>query len=192
MEQEKNDLLLNDLFEAHGGFDNLINEMKDAGIEFPYDDTITMEEASYSNAFNAISRMNDYVSEYTFLTEENTEFFDHEAGIIIKGILLYGVTIIALKLFSKTLSAQKINEIWYLLVGALLGSVNTGIIFNNINNYRYGTKDSRDLLNRLATLKENYKKDYDLALNEIDSMFSLNRNLWKELDNHKAKQFIKK
>ena len=72
MEQEKNDLLLNDLFEAHGGFDNLINEMKDAGIEFPYDDTITMEEASYSNAFNAISRMNDYVSEYTFLTEENT------------------------------------------------------------------------------------------------------------------------
>ena len=192
MEQEKNDLLLNDLFEAHGGFDNLINEMKDAGIEFPYDDTITMEEASYSNAFNAISRMNDYVSEYTFLTEENTEFFDHEASIIIKGILLYGVTIIALKLFSKTLSAQKINEIWYLLVGALLGSVNTGIIFNNINNYRYGTKESRDLLNRLATLKENYKKDYDLAFNEVDSMFSLNRNLWKELDNHKAKQFIKK
>lgn len=192
MEQEKNDLLLNDLFEAHGGFDNLINEMKDAGIEFPYDDTITMEEASYSNAFNAISRMNDYVSEYTFLTEENTEFFDHEASIIIKGILLYGVTIIALKLFSKTLSAQKINEIWYLLVGALLGSVNTGIIFNNINNYRYGTKESRDLLNRLATLKENYKKDYDLAFNEVDSMFSLNRNLWKELDNYKAKQFIKK
>ena len=192
MEQEKNDLLLNDLFEAHGGFDNLINEMKDAGIEFPYDDTITMEEASYSNAFNAISRMNDYVSEYTFLTEENTEFFDHEASIIIKGILLYGVTIIALKLFSKTLSAQKINEIWYLLVGAILGSVNTGIIFNNINNYRYGTKESRDLLNRLATLKENYKKDYDLAFNEVDSMFSLNRNLWKELDNHKAKQFIKK
>ena len=192
MEQEKNDLLLNDLFEAHGGFDNLINEMKDAGIEFPYDDTITMEEASYSNAFNAISRMNDYVSEYTFLTEENTEFFDHEAGIIIKGILLYGVTIIALKLFSKTLSAQKINEIWYLLVGALLGSVNTGIIFNNINNYRYGTKDSRDLLNRLATLKEDYKKDYDIAYNEIDCMFSLNRNLWKELDKNKAKQFIKK
>ncbi len=192
MEQEKNDLLLNDLFEAHGSFDNLINEMKDAGIVFPYEDTITMEEASYTNAFNAISRMNDYVSEYTFLTEENEEFFDHEAGIILKGILLYGVTIIALKLFSKTLSAQKINEIWYLLVGALLGSVNTGIIFNNINNYRNSSKESRDLLNRLATLKEDYKKDYDIAYNEIDCMFSLNRNLWKELDKNKAKQFIKK
>ena len=192
MEQEKNDLLLNDLFEAKGGFDNLINEMKDAWIVFPYEDTITMEEASYTNAFNAISRMNDYVSEYTFLTEENTEFFDHEAGIILKGVLLYGVTIIALKLFSKTLSAVKINEIWYLLIGALLGSVNTGIIFNNINNYRNGSKESRDLLNRLTTLKEDYKKDYDIAYNEIDCMFSLNRNLWKELDKNKAKQFIKK
>ena len=192
MEQEKNDLLLDDLFEAKGSFDNLINEMKDLGIVFPYEDTIKIEEASYMNAFNALSRMNEYTTEYNYLYEENTEFFDHEAGIILKGVLLYGVTIIALKLFSKVLSAQKINEMVYLIVGMLLGSINTGIIFNNLNNFRNGTKESRELLNRLATLKESYKEDCSIAMNEIDCLYSLNRNLWKELDSHRAKQFTKK
>ena len=191
MEQERNDLLLNDLFEAHGGFDNLINEMKDLGISFPYEDTIRIEEASYTNAYNAISRMNEYTTEYNYLYEENGEYFDHEAGIILKGVLLYGVTIIALKLFSKVLSAQKINEMVYLIVGMLLGSINTGMIFNNLNNFRNGTKESRDLLNRLATLRENYKEDYNTAMNEIDCLFSLNRNLWKELDSYKAKVLLK-
>ncbi len=192
MEQEKNDLLLDDLFEAKGSFDNLIQEMMDKGISFPYEDTIKLEETSYANAFNAISRMNEYTTEYNYLYEENDEYFDHEAGIILKGVLLYGVTIIALKLFSKVLSAQKINEMVYLIVGMLLGSINTGIIFNNLNNFRNGTKESRDLRNRLATLKESYKEDYNIAMNEIDCLFSLNRNLWKELDGEKSKQFIKK
>ena len=192
MEQEKNDRLQNDLFEVKATFDGLIQEMKDKNINFPYDDTISLAETSYANAFNAISRMNEYTSEYNFLYEENIEFFDYEAGIILKGVLLYGVTIIALKLFSKVLSAKQINEIWYLLVGALLGSVNTGIIFNNINNHRYGSKDSRDLMNRLDTLKENYKNDYHTATNEIDCLFSLNRNLIRELEEKIEKQFVKK
>lgn len=192
MEQEKNDMLQNDLFEAKASFDYLISEMKEKGINFPYEETITLVEASYSNGFNAISRMNDYTSEYNFLYEENSEFFDHEAGIIIRGIVLYGITIIALKLFSKVLSAKQINEMWYLLIGALLGSVNTGMIFNGINQHRNGSKESRDLMNRLATLKEDYKKDYEIATDEIDFLFSINRNLWKILDGNKEKQIIKK
>jgi len=191
MEQEKNDLLLNDLFEAHGSFENLIQEMKDKKIEFPYEETIKIEDDSYHKAYNAISRMNGYTEEYNYLYEENGEFFEHEAGIVFKGILLYGVTIIALNLFAKTLSSKQINDIVYLLIGALMGSINTGIIYNNLNSYRNGTKESRDLLNRLATLKEDYKEDYRLAMNEIDTLFSLNRNLWRELEERSEKQLIK-
>ena len=191
MEQEKNDRMLDDLFEAHGSFNNIIQEMMDKGIDFPYEDTIKLAETSYANAYNAITRMNEYTTEYNYLYEENDEFFDHEAGIILKGVLLYGVTIIALKLFAKTLSAKQINEIWYLLIGAVMGSVNTGIIYNNINNHRNGSKEARDLLNRLNTLKDSYKEDSKIAEEEIDSLFSLNRNLWKELESHQEKQLIK-
>ena len=192
MEQEKNDMLLNDLFEAKGSFDNLIEEMKDKNITFPYDDTIKLEETSYSKAFNAISRMNNYTEEYNYLIDANEDFYEKEAYIIVRGILLYGVTIVALKLFSKTLSSKQISDMWYMLIGVLLGSINTGIIYNNINNYRYGDKDNREFVNRISLLKESYKEDYHIAMNEIDCLFSLNRNLWKELDNEKEKQFIKK
>lgn len=192
MEQEKNDLLLDDLFESKASFDNLIMEMQDLGINYPYDDIILLAEGSYSNAFNAISRMNGYTEEYNFLYEENIDFFEHEIGIVIRGIVLYGISIIAFKLFSKVLSSKQINEMIYLLVGVLFGSINMGIIYNNVNQYRNGTKESRDLLNRLTTLKEDYKKDKELATNEIDSLFSLNRNLMKEIENFKEKQYIKK
>ena len=116
MEQEKNDLLLDDLFESKASFDNLIMEMQDLGINYPYDDTILLAEGSYSNAFNAISRMNGYTEEYNFLYEENIDFFEHEIGIVIRGIVLYGISIIAFKLFSKVLSSKQINEMIYLLI----------------------------------------------------------------------------
>ena len=192
MEQEKNDLLLDDLFESKASFDNLIMEMQDLGINYPYDDTILLAEGSYSNAFNAISRMNGYTEENNFLYEENIDFFEHEIGIVIRGIVLYGISIIAFKLFSKVLSSKQINEMVYLLVGALFGSINMGIIFNNVNQHRNGTKESRDLLNRLNTLKEDYKKDKELATNEIDSLSSLNRNLMREIEKFKEKLYIKR
>ena len=186
MEQEKNDLLLNDLFEVKGSIDNLIQEMQDLGIVYPYEDVILDKETRYANAYNAISRINGYTEEYNFLMEDNIEFFEEEIGIYAKYILLYCASIIIIKLFSKTLSANQINEIWYGLLGLLLGSVNMGIINKNVNNHRYGTKDSRELMNRLSTLKENYKKDYSLAYNEVQELFNTNRKLWKEIDKGKV------
>lgn len=186
MEQEKNDILLDDLFEARGAFDNLINEMRDLGIVYPYEDTISEEEKSYANAFNAISRMNGYTEEYNYLMDENVDFFEEEIRIYVKYAILYGASIILLKLFSKTLSAREISEIWYGLVGLLLGSVNMGVINKNVNDHRYGTKESRDLMNRLSTLKERYKEDYSLAYKEVQSLFDTNNKLWKELDKGKV------
>lgn len=192
MEQEKNDLLQNDLFEVNGSIDILIQEMQNLGIEYPYDELVNNKEISYAKAYNAISRMNNYLQEYNYLKEENTEFFEEEISIYIKHTILYALSIILIKVFSKTLSAKEINEIWYGLVGLLLGSVNMGIINSSINDHRNGTKDSRDLINRLTTLKENYKEDYQLAYKEIQSLFAINRILWKEIDKKSEKVLTKK
>lgn len=192
MEQEKNDLLQNDLFEVNGSIDILIQEMQNLGIEYPYDELVNNKEISYAKAYNAISRMNNYLQEYNYLKEENTEFFEEEISIYIKHTILYALSIILIKVFSKTLSAKEISEIWYGLVGLLLGSVNMGIINSSINDHRNGTKDSRDLINRLTTLKENYKEDYQLAYKEIQSLFATNRILWKEIDKKSEKVLTKK
>ncbi len=185
MEQEKNDLLRSDLLEAKASFDCLINDMLNSHIEFPYETVIKLAEYSYHNAFNAITRMNASTKEYNYLVEANIDYFDDEARIIFAGVIMYLITIVVMRLFGKTLSGKQINEMWYLLVGMLLGSINTGIIYSNLNNHRNGSKDSRELINRMKSLKDDYKENYDVATKEIDCLFSLNRNLWDELDRHK-------
>jgi len=187
MDQEKNDMLRDDLIEAKASFDNIIMEMQERNIKFPYEDVIKMTETSYANSYNAITRMNEYTKDYEYLIECNEAFFSNEAKIIISGILMYVITFFALRLFGKILSGKQINEIIYMLLGVLLGSINMGFIYGNLNDLRSGSKDSRELINRLKTLKEDYKKDYHTAYNEIESINALNRNLWKEIDEYKEK-----
>lgn len=188
MEEKDNELLLEDLFELKGCFDNTIKEMMEKGIEYSYDEIITNYEANYAQAFNAISRLKGYTEEYHLLMDSNQEFFEQELGIYAKYAILYAVSIIIIKIFSKTLSAQQINEIWYAIIGLILGSVNMGIIHKNVNNHLYGTKESRELMDRISTLKERYKEDYSLAYKTIVEMDKVNHNLWKVLDGIKVKE----
>ena len=187
MDQEKNDMLRDDLVEAKASFDILIMELQERNISFPYEDVIKMTETSYAISYNAITRMNEYTRDYVFLTEENEGFFEDEARIIIGGVLMYVITFIALRIFGKILSGKQINEMIYMLTGVLFGSINMGFIYSNVNNHRNESKDSRELINRLKSLKEDYKRDYHIAYNEIENINSLNRNLWKELDEYKKK-----
>ena len=184
MEQEKNDRLLDDLMEAKGSFDNLIREMMDSGMEYPYEKVIKMEEASYTKCYNAVTRMNKDIEEYNHLYDENSEYLDGERKIILEYIILYIMSIFVIKILSKTLSHEKLNEIWYMLIGLFLGTGNMALTNSHLNEYRYGDESSRKLRNDLMTLKEDYKENYDIAYKEIELLFSLNRNLWQELDQH--------
>ena len=149
MEEEKVDLLLDDLFEAKSFFDNTIKEMKENGIDYSYDEIITGVEANYSMAFNAISRLKGYMEEYNLLMESNADFFEQEISIYAKYAILYVASIIIIKIFAKTLSAKEISEIWFSIIGLVLGSVNMGIIHKNVNNHLYGTKESRELMDKI-------------------------------------------
>ncbi len=192
MEEEKVDLLLDDLFEVKSFFDNTIKEMKENGIDYSYDEIITGVEANYSMAFNAISRLKGYMEEYNLLMESNADFFEQEISIYAKYAILYVASIIIIKIFAKTLSAKEISEIWFAIIGLVLGSVNMGIIHKNVNNHLYGTKESRELMDKISTLKENYKEDYAMAYKAIEQISKELNKLWKDLDKSKEKEYIKK
>ena len=186
MSQELNNLLLDELCEAHGLFQNTIAEMQQNGISYKYDEVIKMEENSYTISYNAISKLNSILERYNYLCVENEEYFKDEKKIFIKYIFLYLVSIILIKVFSKTLSAAKINEIWYAIIGMVLGSANATLIGKSINNYRNDSKDKRELNNSLITLKEEYNANYDIAAREVNYLFSLARNLSSEVDESKT------
>ena len=192
MKEELNNLLLDELDEAHGLFDNIIKEMQSRNISYPYEKVIEMEENSFHISYNAISKLGEIYEKYNYIKEENEEYFSGEKKIFVKYIFLYIVSIIFIKVFSKSLSIAKINEIWFAIVGIVLGSTNAAIIFKNLNNYRNGTKEKRELNNQLMNLKEEYDQNYDIATREINYMFSLNRNLLSEIDSLPNKKVLKK
>ena len=181
-----NNYLMDELLEAHVDFGNIIDAMKDNNIIYPYAKVISIEESSYTISFNAISRMIKAYEEYNVLKKSNYDFFDEEAKICIKYIMLYLISIIMIKVFSKTLSSEKINEMWFALVGLVLGSTNASLIYKNLNNYRYGNKENRKLMDDMKTLKEDYDRNFDIARREISYLCSLNRNLEKELTSSKV------
>ena len=187
MNQAINDLLISELEEAHAYFEYLVLNFNEKNLPYSLPDIIRIENNSYHISVDAITKMNDSLARYEYLKNENADYFEEEAKMIIKYILLYLVSIIMIKVFSKTLSTDKINELWYGMAGILLGSVNTGIIYSNVHQYRYGDKEHRDLMNELNDLKEEYDKNFEIARREISYMFSLNRNL----DNLNSKEYTK-
>ena len=190
MDEGINVILLEELFDAHGSFENIISEMKENGIIYPYDNVIKMEDASYRLCFNSIDKMNESQQKYNYLKEENKDFYTNEKKIGFKYLLLYVTSFIMIKIFSNTLSVHKINEIWYALLGLTLGTVSAGIINRNINEYRYGNKDNRKFMIDLIELQETYDENFEIARREVSYIYSLNRNLLNELPENK--KFIKK
>ena len=177
MEQKINDLLFDELNEAHGYFEIIMDYVKEKESDHFCNNLITIENNSYRLSYNAIDKMNEVLKKYEELHRRNEDFFEEDSSIIIKFTLLYIVSIIVIKIFSKTLSSDKLNEIWYAMIGVLLGSVNMGMLYSNLNNHRYSCKKSREIMDEEMTLKEEYNKNFEIARREIGYMFSLNKNL---------------
>lgn len=182
MNQETNDFLTYNLNDAHNIFNGIIKEMEEANIPYHYNTIKEAEINSFEIVKDIIVKMNNEVYEYNNLIDDNKDLFDEKAGIYIKYISLYIVSILFIKMYHKLFSLEKFNELWHYLVGLFLGSTFIGLLNKDLNEVNNGTKDRRDLINRLKTLKEEYKQNHDKAVNEINYLFALNDNLWEELD----------
>lgn len=189
MNQETNDFLVYNLNDAHNIFNNIIEEMKQANIPFEYEFIKQKEMNSFQIVRDILLKMNGEIYEYNNLIDDNKEFFEEKYNIYLKYISLYIVSIIFVKVYHEIFSTEKFNEFWHYLVGLFLGSTYVGLLNKDINDYQSNTKEKRDLINRIKTLKEEYKDNHDKAVNEIDYIFALNDNLWEELD--KGKKLVK-
>lgn len=185
MNQETNDFLEYNLQEAHATFNTIIAEMQNEKISFNYEVIEDKENISFQIVCDLLCKMDFNLYEYNSLMDKNSELFDNEYKIYLKYISLYMVSIIFIRLFHEIFDTSKLNEILKYAIGMFLGSTYMGLMHKDLNDNKNDTKEKRDLINRLKTLKEEYKKNHDQAVNEIDYMFALNTNLWNELDNSK-------
>ena len=185
MNQETNDFLEENLLDAHNIFNVIISEMKNNDIKYEYEFLKAKENESFRIVCDILNKMNYSVYEYNNLIEKNKELFDNDYYIYLKYISLYIVSIVFIKFFYQIFDTSKLNELLKYGVGLFLGSTYIGLMNKDINENRYGSKEKRNLINELKTLKEEYKINHDKAVNEIDYIFALNNNLWHELDNNK-------
>ena len=185
MNQETNDFLRENLVDAHTIFENIIGQMQEANIPYDYEFLIQKEKNSYDIVTTLLHKMNNSVYEYHDLEEKNVDLINANHDIYFKYFMLYAISIIFIKIYHEIFNTGKFNEFWHYLLGLFFGSTFVGLINRDLNEQKYGTKEKRDLINRFRDLKEEYKKNHDDAVNEIDYIFALNDNLWSELDNGK-------
>ena len=190
MSQEINDLLLSELEEANAYFDILISNVKENSVHYSINDLIIIENNSYHISYDAITKMNDILVKYDAILKENEDFFVEDSKIKVKLLFLYLVSIIMISIFCKTVSHEKLNEIWYAMIGLVFGTINTSILYNNLNHNRYDDEKNRRIMNEIFSLQDDYNKNFEIARNEITYMFSLNRNL--DNDEEDIKKLIKK
>ena len=185
MNEETNEFLKFNLDEAHNIFKSIISEMKENNISYDYKEVEQEEIKSYEEISNIMNKMQYYVSKANDIKENNVDMLENEFKIYLKYISLYIVSLAFIRLLSEIYDTSKINEIVKYIIGMFLGSSYMVLLHKDINENRTNSKEKRDLINELKTMKEEYKKDHDKVVSEIDGIFMLNDTLWNKLDKEK-------
>ena len=185
MNIETNEFLKFNLEEAHMIFKSIIGEMKENGVSIDYRELELKEMKCYQEISNLMDKMYYCVLRTAELRENQKQMLDEEYRIYLKYMSLYVVSVVLIRLLSEIYDTSKISEIVKYLIGMFLGSTYMVLMNKDINENRTNTKDKRDLINELKTLKEEYKKDHDIVVREIDGIFMLNDTLWNRLDHEK-------
>ena len=191
MNEEVNDFLKINLEEAHSIFKGIISEMKDNNVDVDYYELETEEMSCYQNVTNIMNKMDYYIAKVRDLEEDKNEILDVEYKLYLKYFSLYVVSLVFIKVFCEIVDTSKLNELVKYFVGMFLGSTYMGLLYKDINDNRTDTKDKRDLINKLKTIREEYKKNHDRVVCEIDGIFALNDTLWDKLDYEKVKKMSK-
>jgi len=189
MNEETNEFLKENLIEAHFYFKYLINEMKNNNIPFEYEIIESMEQNSFNEINNRINKMAYFVLVSENLKEDNKELFHRQYSLYLKYISLYIVSMVLIRLYYEIFDMSKLNEMLKYMVGMFLGSTYIGLLNKDLYDNQNDTKEKRDTINRLKTMREEYKKNHDEVVHEIDNIFSINSSLWNILDD---KKIIKK
>ena len=187
MNQETNDFLNENLEEAHNTFNSIIKEMKQNNISINYQELEEREIKCYYEIKEIMNEMNCFVHNTNIIKENNKELFNYKYNLYLKYLSLYIVSLVFISLYHKIFDTSKLHDIVKYFVGMFLGSTYMGLLKKDISDNLSDTKEKRDLINQLKTMKEEYKKDHDTVVCEINGMFGINDILWDRLDKVKEK-----
>jgi len=187
MDEFFNNFFLDELEEAHGCFEFLVDVMREQNISYPYDDLIKVEKNSYLIVYSAICQMNNSLDSYYRYIEMNGDFFLEEKKIYMKYFLIYVSSIITYKMVTDSLSTNELNRLWYIIFAVITGIENIHLVNKDIKEYR---NNNISFIKKLDSIKKEYDDNFKIANREIQYMIALNRNLQKELD--KKMTLIKK
>lgn len=187
MNKETNEHLEECLEEAHSTFKNIIEEMKEKNIDYDYYEEAIEEEAIFRDVSNKMEKLRNYVAEVECLHDNHIEMISDETILCVKYLSLYAVSLLFIKVFHTIFDTRDLNEMVKYGVGMFLGSTYMGLLGKDIYDNRNGTKERRDLINKLKTIREEYKTIHDDVVFNIDKIFKKNDNLWTVLDRENEK-----
>ena len=183
MDQETIERLKTDLEEAKGSYDMLIIQMQEEGIEYPYDKLTALVEDSFNTISESLDQMSKDVSRYELLRERNRDYLTRLR--VLKGIS-FGLQLFFWHLIVQ--AGRRASETYLKVVaglGAVLSCIGTQLVSDDIRIKLVDPfKDKQDYDNYME-LKDKLKKAKKVNANDIDTIYSINRNLFEELETEK-------
>lgn len=184
MDKDTCERLLNDLEEAKSSFDIIIEEMKAVGIKYPYEKITSLVENSYSRINGILNEMRIGTPIYENLYEKNRTYLSRLKVLRFSSLLLkLALFNVIVFLFSR---ADNYGIKSTAVFSGLLAWIGTDLVTEDLKSRfvdPYKDNDSIDYYERMDM--DRYKKKKEAA-NDIDTIYSINRNLWKELDKGRA------
>ena len=187
MNTDINNYLLENLNEAHETYVHIIKELKENNVDADYRELEQEENNRYQIITKLINQMVNYVYEADDLKEIGNDMMEYTAITCVKYAALFATSLLFLKAFDHIFDTSKLDGMLRYVIGMFLGGTYIGLLNGDINKYRTDAKEKRDYINKLKTMKEEYKKVHDEAVYEIDKIYAKNDELWNKLDREKVK-----
>ena len=179
MDIEKCERLLSDLEEAKGSFDIIIEEMKENGVVYPYDKIVSLVNESYTRISIILEKIKSDTPIYENLYEKNKDYLRRLKMLRFSGLLLkLALFNVVVFLFGRSDNYEiKSTAIF----SGLFAWIGTDLVSKDLQaRFVDPLKDPESLEYYERLDMERYKRGREAA-NDIDTINSINRNLWNEL-----------
>ena len=183
MDKDTCERLLNDLEEAKSSFDIIIEEMKQVGIKYPYEKITSLVGDSYSRINGILTDMRINTPVYENLYEKNKDYLSRLKMLKFSSLLLK-LALYNLIVFIFT-RADNIGIKSVGVVSALFAWIGTDLVTADLKSRFVDPLKDESIEYYERMDMDRYKKKKEAA-NDIDTIYSINRNLWKELDKGRA------
>ncbi len=183
MDKDTCERLLNDLEEAKSSFDIIIEEMKQVGIKYPYEKITSLVGDSYSRINGILTDMRINTPVYENLYDKNRDYLSRLKMLKFSSLLLkLALFNVIVFLFSR---ADNYGIKSTAVVSGLLAWVGTDLVTADLKSRFVDPLKDESIEYYERMDMDRYKKKKEAA-NDIDTIYSINRNLWKELDKGRA------